>query len=474
MKHVAAYLKEGYEKWYDKPYIHVKKQSTYESKTFGQVVSDVEQLAKALYQLGLKDQHIILYGENCYEWLLLDLAIMGYTGVAVPIDKEWTEFDVEHVKNVLSIGAVFYSNKTEETAKKIFLKDGIPCISMEMVNTLIEKQKNSNITLSEQTNMEQTVQILFTSGTTDTPKIIPLTQHNLFANWSTLYKRTPMEANDRSYLFLPLNHVYSGVANFLYSIISGMELYLCSDLKGIITELVEVKPTVVCMVPLILYRIYEARTETLMDCLRQIRFLYCGGSFTEPSIKQFFIKEGVNLIEAYGTTETASVIALERLGDENRLSNGVVFENLDVKIKNKDKEGYGEVLVKGESRTKGYLNDPNSDQFFDKEGYYHTGDIGKLDETRHLYLKGRAPRLIITANGKNVYADEIEQLILQQNDMKKVKVYEENGKIAAAIVSDRPEREVRTYVDEINKKLPHYKNIQILYVKEDCFGGRYK
>ena len=140
--------------------------------------------------------------------------------------------------------------------------------------------------------------ILFTSGTTNIPKAIPLTQENLFANWDTLYRRTPMTEQDISYVFLPFHHVYTGVANILYTIVSGMQLFLCSGLTYLIPELMEVRPTVVCMVPLFLYRIQEAVNDDLMDVLRNIRFLYCGGSFTDPAVKKYFIDQGVCLLEA--------------------------------------------------------------------------------------------------------------------------------------------------------------------------------
>ena len=149
-------------------------------------------------------------------------------------------------------------------------------------------------------------------------------------------------------------------------------------------------------------------------------------------------------------------------------------QNLEVKILDPDEKGVGEILVKGGSVSKGYLwrNDRNSE--FDEQGFYHTGDLGRIDETRHLYLAGRKRRMIITANGKNVYVDEIEALLLENPMIKTAKVYEENYHVTASVVSDLTEKEVENYVNQINQNLPKFKRIHKVYTRQDVLGGRIK
>lgn len=322
--------------------------------------------------------------------------------------------------------------------------------------------------------MEQTAMILFTSGTTNRPKAIPLTQSDLLHNWDALYGRTPMTVADRSYIFLPLHHVYAGVANFLYTIISGMQIYLCSDRQKLLEEMLEIRPTIVCTVPLILSRIYEAANRQVMDMLRNIRFLYCGGSFTDPEMKRFFIENGVTLLEAYGTTETSSVIALARPGDSDIDCNGVVLEGLDVRIIHPDDSGVGEIIVGGGSVSAGYLdrNDKYSD--FDSDGFYHTGDLGILDEQGRLYLKGRKKRMILTANGKNIYVDELEALIRENPDIHSVVVFEEEFHPAARIYTDISQQKVYDYMEKVNASLPKFKQIKNIYIRSEAGGGRLK
>ena len=473
MKVICEYLAEDKEKWGNMPYISEKKDGVWVSRSFAETIDGAAALAARLISMGLGGKNIMLFAENSYEWAVISLGVMGYTGTFVPIDKTWTAFDIENTLSVIDVGAIFYDKKREAVIDELrekYRQICFICIEDDF-GQLIEDGTASPVPEGKY-DAEAAAMILFTSGTTNNPKAIPLSQSNLFANWDTLFRRTPMTEADRTYIFLPLNHVYAGVANFLYTIVSGMQVFLCSDHSKLVEEMLEVRPTVVCTVPLILGRIYAVMNDKIMDMLRGIRFLYCGGSFTEPALKKYFLDSGVTLLEAYGTTETSSVIALALTDDDKPEATGVVMENLDVKIINPDENGIGEIIVGGGSVSSGYIsrNDDYSD--FDGDGYYHTGDLGYLDETRHLYVKGRKKRVIITANGKNVYVDELESLLTENDDIKSAAVFEEDGHIAARVFSVLPECAVREYVDRVNEKLPKFKQIRRLYVKADTLGGR--
>ena len=133
----------------------------------------------------------------------------------------------------------------------------------------------------------------------------------------------------------------------------------------------------------------------------------------------------------------------------------------------------GEIVVSGESVSEGYLNRNDRYSEFDKDGY-HTGDLGILSPDGHLYLKGRKKRMILTANGKNIYVEELEALLLQHPQIKTAAVFEENHHPAAAVTAGLSEEEMRKYLAQINSRLPRYKQIRKFYLKPDIPGGRIK
>lgn len=248
MKSISEYLEEDRIKWSTRPYLTVK-DGTWQTRTFRQVIDQIQDLSRGLLLHGFQNKNIMIFSENSYEWILLYLGIMGYVGTCVPVDKEWTPYDLNHTLSVLDTAAVFYSRSRSACIDS--LREHYPdtawfCIE-DSLESLAETGHRSGPALTGRTDLTETALVLFTSGTTNLPKAIPLTQENLFANWETLYRRTPMTAADRSFVFLPLHHVYTCVANVLYTIISGMELWLNSGFLFLIPELIEARPTDDCI-----------------------------------------------------------------------------------------------------------------------------------------------------------------------------------------------------------------------------------
>ncbi len=475
MKSVCDYMQEDKIKWKDRPYISVKENGRFAARTFGEVISDAEELARGLISEGVRG-NVMLYSPNSYYWTAADLAVLGYVGTLVPIDSEWTAFDIERALSVIEVGTILYSAQKQSVIDEFCETHSelrFICIESEFPR-LVQKGRQIGLALAGNTNVNVPIMILFTSGTTDHPKAIPLTARNLLNNADALFSRTPMSTEDVSYVFLPLNHVYAGVANFLYTLISGMQIFLCSDKTKIAEEMMEVRPTIVCTVPLILIRLRAVMTDELMECLRRVRFLYCGGSFTDPDTKRWFIDNGVHLLEAYGTTETSSVIALAKPDDSDTASSGTILDGLDVRVFEPDENGIGEIIVSGGSVFSGYITHGENYGEIDSNGFYHTGDLGYIDDERRLFLKGRKRRMMITANGKNVYLDELEELILKDARIRSAAVFEENYSLSAKLYTDIPEREALEYIEKINERLPKFKRIKRVYVKSETNGGRLK
>ncbi|HHX55259.1 MAG TPA: long-chain fatty acid--CoA ligase, partial [Clostridiales bacterium] len=320
--------------------------------------------------------------------------------------------------------------------------------------------------------------IVFSSGTTSLPKASMLTQKSILCGWDNLYKRAAMNDTDICYLFLPLHHTYAGLCNFLFSTISGKQIYLCSDTKKIVEELQIIKPTVFCAVPLIYERFSKIADQTGHDLKSlfggNIKYLFSGGAYFDENIRKQYKQAGLNMMEAYALTETSSIFSIQYSNSPNVKSVGTIFENIDVKVINPDENGCGELAVKGDNVCLGYYgNEKATREAFDKDGYFHTGDLGYIDKDNELYLIGRKKRMIITGNGENVDPEEIEQLILDYSEVNKVKVYEDGGIIKASIYISGDD-DGKTIIENVNKLLPKYKQLREYNVLRDSIDTRLK
>jgi len=505
---VQELLIEVENKWGNRNYIWQKEAEEYVPKTFSQTVNDVLALAEALLSLNLKGKKIIIYSENSYHWAISDLAIMGYVGVSVVVNKEWKIHDLSNITNFIDIAAIIYSNSKKDVVNELkekhpetiylSMQDDFPTILREGNRILAQKANKHDF---EKINPDLMSKIIFSSGTTATPKAAMLSQTNMFSGWDGLVKRVPLTENDKCYIFLPLSTTFAGIFNFLFSLLGGWSIYLNADAKTFISDLSIVKPTVVCVVPLVLEKIYNnanklsVRTllafsnfllsfgidirlslfKKLHDVLgMQDGYLICGGSFFDPKIKKFYKDTGFIILEGYALTETASVLSITYPNDDIT-SVGTIYEDIDVKVINPDDDGYGELVVKGDNVFLGYYNNEQATEVaFDEDGYFYTGDIGFINNKRKVFLKGRKRRVIITNNGLNVFPDEIEELFLKYAIINKVKVYEDSNHLAATLYVTNTNVETQLIIDEINQLLPRYMRISKHEVILDTIDNRIK
>ncbi len=497
MKSIQELVKYGYDNYKDKDFIFYKENGKYVPVTFEDTINDILYLSDALLNVGLKGKNIIIIGENSYEWMVSWVSIIGYVGVAVPVDKTWTEFDLSNIINSTEIGAIIYSDFNKDLIKK--LKKSYKDIRYINVNTdfdkLLKKGKSINDKKDSKFDFERIkntniCEIRYSSGTTAFPKAITLTQKNLLANMENMLKRAPMSNDDRVLIFLPLHHAYSSICAYLYSFYSGLQNYIGSGLNSLVDDLKLSKPTVLTGVPLIYYKFLEKIDEDTMAKMKKaikvsnilrkfgidlrkklfkkfhdafggcMKYWFCAGSYLKLDVKKFYEDLGIKLQCAYGLTECSSLVALEYYDRKDVSSAGVVLENQKVKIYKPNKDGEGEILVKGDHVTPGYLNNDklNNEVFY--KGYFRTGDIGRIDEDNNIFIVGRKKRVIVGAGGKNIYPDELEELIKEIGKLDNVKVYEEDDVICALIVSDESEEYIKEVINKANKKLAKYTQIK--------------
>ena len=489
-------LKNAVSKWGKRNFIYSRIGDKFIPKTFENTINDTLALAEGLLNLGLSRKHILIYGENSYEWIISDLAIMGFVGVTVAANKEWKQNDLENMIDITDAECIIYSNTKNEVIEKIKEKYDIKYISMqndippllENGYKLLDEKEDKE---SEKKNIEDMCKIVFTSGTTSVSKAVMLSQKNLFVGFDGLYKRTKMCSDDKIYLFLPLNHTYAGIYNLLACLYFGMELYLCSDTNKMFEELIMTKPTIFCGVPLVYERVYkmlgeetieQAQVNKNEECIKKIqnifggniRYLFCGGAKHDSKIRGFYKDIGFKMLEAYALTETASSLSIEYGDSKSTTSVGTILENIDVKFINIDKNGCGEILVKGDNIALGYYkNEDETKKVFDKDGYFHTGDIGYKDEDNQLFLIGRKRKVIVLKNGENIYPNEIEEIVSKNDGITKVKIFEKNDVINAIIYVVK-DIDIDEIIKSTNEKLPTYKQIKDYEVIQDTVDKRLK
>ena len=506
--------------------------------THKQYREQIKALGTALCDLGLQGERIAVISENRYEWGLAYLAIATGTGVVVPLDRALPPNEIESLIERSNVKAIFYSNKYDETMNSIREagKTNIKYfISMDLnektgdvysQKELLENGKKliengDKRFIDSKIDSENMGIMLFTSGTTSISKAVMLSHKNIVTNIMDIRNSFELNETDTLLSFLPLHHVFECTAGFLYVISIGASIVFSKGAKHIADELKRFQITAMISVPAvfdIMYRkliktiekkgkldtvkkgikISEALLKLKIDIRKKLfseihnnlggklRFLVAGGAALDPETEKGFRELGFNLLQGYGLTETAPVVAVGLTKCRKLGSIGKKFPSVEVKIYEPDQEGVGELLVKGPSVMLGYYNNEEATkEAIDSEGWFHTGDLAKIDKDGFIYITGRKKNVIVLQNGKNIYPEELEILINKIEGIKESMIYgmPEDGDltISAKVVYDKnaikelygfdTEDKIEEFINEeikkINKTMPAYKYIRNVMITEE-------
>jgi len=446
-------IRTGHAKFKDIAGIYEKTNSRYAGKTFGEFYGDVRSLSKKLINMGLQGKRVMLYGRNSYNWMVTFLAMSAYVGVVVPIDKAWRSNDIKNVLSDLNIEYIFHSGELEKNLEGV----NAPKINLEIgVTELIVQGRTLDIELKAQ-NPERVCVVFFTSGTTSAPKKVELTEKNCFANAGAMAELVSVSMDDRYMVSLPLSHSATVFGSFVYPIIMGASLYIPNDFKELAEDFKLIRPTVFHGVPRVFERLWEFVPDSVSSFRESIggamRFAYSGSAKLDDTLIKSFNDMGLVILQAYGLTESSAIISCDSIDNYRLGSLGKVLSNQVCKTIDRDENGVGEICVKGDNIAECAISD---------DGYLHTGDLGYVDEDGYLFMTGRKKRLIKLSNAKNVYPGELEEALIRNNKIIRVRVYEKNNLIAAEIVSDSSPETVHELVKTFNETLPYY--MQIRYV----------
>jgi long-subunit acyl-CoA synthetase (AMP-forming) len=399
-----------------------------------------------------------------------DLAVTFYVGVSAVVSKEWKLNDLLNGIDELKADLIIYSSRYEELIKEVKKSKKIDTILMNSVKPKFSEEL-LDMTIK---NQNKVAKIVFSSGTTGKSKAVMLSLKNIFAGYASLNRRCNLSHKDSAYLFLPLNHTYAAVYNFMYSLVGGYSLYLASSTQNIGRELLESNPTVFCAVPLVFNNLLAVYKDNInMAFGKNIKYLFCGGAPIAKETRQIFKDKGLFLMQAYALSETSSSLCIAYPGDDDLESVGTIFEDMDVKVDNPDKDGVGEIIVKGESVFLGYTDKSLTKRVFDDKGYFHTGDLGYIKNNK-IFLKGRKKKMLLSSNGENIMAESIEEGIKKlDSNIKDVKAYIKNDKLACDIYVTC-DIDADKIVETYNKDVPKYERVEIYSVIKDSIDVRLK
>lgn len=472
-------LEENCKKLKNREYAFEKVDGKFQGITYDVFLDKARTVAGFLLDKGFQDKPIMIYGDNSINLMLADLAVLNYVGISVCISKEWKEEDVLRTLRFLEIPCVIYGEEKQEIMERV--KQEMPELTYIPMSAF-SNMGNTDIKCIPQDN-EKCCKIVFSSGTTARPKAVMLSKKNIFAGVHSLYKRCPFCEQDATYLFLPLSHTYAGIYNFLYSLVFGFQVYLCSGVKELAKEILEVNPTIFCGVPLIYRRLYEGYGANIHKAFgNRIRYLFCGGAHFDEELRKAYKDSGLDMMEAYALTETASTFAIQYPNDPDVHCTGTIAEDINVKILAPDKSGIGEVAVKGDNVFLGYAKDDEATrQAFTEDGYFKTGDLGYLrkDELHggyRLYLTGRIKKILIGENGENVDPQQIEKLICEKDtDITKAVVFIANGKLGCRVYLGKEKKcDWDLFFEKLNETLPKHEKVQYYEMMEDSLDKRWK
>ena len=458
-----------YNNWCDEPYIYEKINNKYEYITHKEFVEKSLGIAKYLLDKNYKNKTIILLSENSINLMLYDLAITFYVGRSTIICKEWKKSDIEEGIKEIKADLLIYSNRYRDLVKEI--KKDVNIHTMPMENT--DYPFTKELLDMKVRKYNAVSKIVFSSGTTGKNKGVKLTLKNIYSGFQSMQRRCHFTHDDSAYMFLPMHHTFASVCHFMYSIITGHKLYLASSTNNIAKELLETNPTVFCCVPLVLNNLYNFYKDNIDKAFgTNIRVIVCGGAPLSKELRQVFIDKNICLLQAYAMTETSSACTLDYPNNDDLCSAGDIYEDIDVKIVDKDKNGIGEIIIKGDNVFQGYTDKSLNEKVFDENGYFHTGDLGYIMNNK-LYISGRKKRILITSNGENVYAEEIENKIkAKDKNIVDVKAYIKDDKIAVNIyVEDNINSSI---IDEYNLEAPKYEKISSYEIYKDSIDTRLK
>lgn len=483
----------------------------------------VEALGASLTEMGLGSSHIAIVSENRYDWIVAYLTVLQSAGVFVPIDRQLTTKEKLHLLTDSESEAVFFSkqyltwfveNKASMPNIKAFIcfdidKDTDGIISYKRL--IAEGAKLDKTAYdSLKSNENELKMLVYTSGTTGIAKGVMLSEHNLVSG--VYYGLQVSRIYDTALSILPYHHTYESVCDILVNIHSHATLCINSVMRELVSDMQLYHPTNIYIVPAIAEFIYFLIMKNLKEkgklktfkkgvkiskaALRlgidirpklfaelhnlfggKLRKIVCGGAPIRPEMGEFFNDIGIPMTGGYGITECSPLVSVNDESSNDFNTAGHRLACLQWRIDEPNGEGIGEIAVKGDVVMLGYYKMPDKTAEAIRDGWFFTGDYGYITPDDQICITGRKKNIIVLSNGKNIYPEEIENLIMNIDCISEVVVRglknskgDEHALEAEVYLNEeKTESEVKALISEALAELPNYKKITKVVIRKEPF-----
>jgi len=470
--------------------------------TYEDFFDEVNNFGTGLYNLGLQNKRIAIISKNRYEWVLSYITLLHGGMVAVPLDKDLTEIEIENSLIKSKVECIIYEKKYEEIIERIQskkttnLKSKICMEKTDNENNIVDiKEKGKQLInsgnkefINAKINDKELAVLVFTSGTTSKSKAVMLSQYNIAQNICDMQKVEPFQSEDVNMALLPYHHTF-GSTGQLIMLANGITTVYCDGLKYIAKNLKEYKVTFFVGVPKLIETMYakvldeikKQKKERLVkvakfftnlllkfkidirrkvykeiiDALGGLRFVINGAAALNTEVEKGFNDLGIFIVQGYGLTECSPVITAENYKYRKYGSIGVPMPSVELEIDNPTEDGIGEIKVKCPNLMMGYLDDEEKTNEVIRDGWFYTGDLGYIDKDGFVFIAGRKKDMIVLKNGKKIFPEEMEDLVNRIDLVEESFVYgmPKNDDVLLSVKIKYNENKVKEeYPEGLNKK----------------------
>jgi len=506
---IPAVLKDNAIRYRDNTAISYKKSGIFLSLTYGEFYTRVLQLARGLCKAGMKPgDKVAIFSENRLGWAISDFGIQAGGGISVPIYATNTGEQAAYILNHCKAKIVFVSTKAQYE-KLLGVKDQIPHVELvisyerfmgdrsfpvytqyqlsEVSTPVSDADRDQIEDKIDQLGHEDILTVIYTSGTTGAPKGVILTQYNIICNVSQGISQIGGLSKDEIFLsFLPLSHILERTGGYYVSLMSGKHIAFAEDVKRVVENMGEIKPTFMISVPRLFEKVYSRIHESVhqMSSLRKalfhqavktgreyvnkkyvdkapvgllglkywvfdrlvfrkirkrfggcLRGMICGGAPLDKTINEFMWAIGIPVFNGYGLTETSPVVTLSNINEVRFDSVGKKVDRTELKLAED-----GELLVKGPQVMQSYYKNEEATQSVFENGWFKTGDIARIDEEGFVYIVDRKKEIIVTAGGKNIAPQPIENELKLDKFISQAIVFGDRKPYLTALLTPNIER----------------------------------